>query len=271
MKNILLFAVIAMILSCRPAAAQDTSNPTNELKALLTKVNTDIRSGKSTEADFSDDLKQFDAVLAEHKGEKTQIMAEILYMKARLYSEVIGDTDKADAVIKQLTNDFSNTPLAAAIMKQEAQEAHAKEIQATLVSGTPFPDFSEKDVMGQPLSLAQYKGKVVLVDFWATWCGPCRAELPNVIETYQKNHDKGFDIIGISLDQNQQALLQFIKDNNMPWQQYFDGQGWSNKLAVKYGIEAIPMTFLLDKDGKIIGKNLRGPELADAVAAAVSK
>ena len=123
---------------------------------------------------------------------------------------------------------------------------------------------------GQPFSIASHKGKVVLVDFWATWCGPCRAELPNVIAAYQKYHAKGFDIVGVSLDEDKPQLLSFIKDQNMTWPQYFDGQRWENKLAVKYGIQSIPATFLLDGEGKIIGKNLRGDALEQALASALA-
>ena len=144
-------------------------------------------------------------------------------------------------------------------------------MRASLVVGAKFPDFNEKDVAGKPISIANDKGKVVLVDFWATWCGPCRAELPNVLATYNKYHDKGFEIVGISLDQDQAKLADFTKSMNMPWPQIFDGQGWQNKLAVKYGIESIPATFLLDGEGKIIGRDLRGEELPAAVAKALAK
>jgi|HubBroStandDraft_5_1064220.scaffolds.fasta_scaffold136465_1 thiol-disulfide isomerase/thioredoxin len=269
MKRILLIALIAATLPCRFVLADGTETASQELKALVTKVRADIKAGKTTEAALSDDLQQFDALLAEHKGEKTDAVAGILYMKAILYSEVIHDTAKGDALINQLTNDFSGTTFVANLEKQNAQEATAKKIQAGLAEGTQFPDFNEKDVMGKSLSIANYKGKVVMIDFWATWCPPCRGEIPNVVATYQKYHDKGFEIIGVSLDSDQQKLLDFTKANNMTWRQYFDGQGWSNKLAVKYGIESIPMTFLLDGNGKVIGKGLRGEELTDAVATAL--
>jgi thiol-disulfide isomerase/thioredoxin len=107
------------------------------------------------------------------------------------------------------------------------------------------------------------------VDFWATWCGPCVAELPNVLETYQKYHDKGFDVVGISLDQDENKLKSFILQRKISWHQYFDGKGWENKLAVKYGISSIPATYLLDKDGKIVAKDVRGEELGKAVAKAL--
>ncbi len=146
----------------------------------------------------------------------------------------------------------------------------AQKIQAQLAVGAQFPDFTERDVNGKPLSLADYKGKVVLIDFWATWCGPCLGEIPNVVAAYKKYHDKGFEIIGVSLDSDRQKLLDFTAQNEMTWQQYFDGRGWSNELAVKFGIKAIPMTFLLDGTGKIIGKDLRGQELTETVAGALA-
>ena len=102
---------------------------------------------------------------------------------------------------------------------------------------------------------------MVLVDFWATWCGPCVDELPNVLAAYKKYHGQGFEIVGISLDEDQAKLTSFLKEQGMTWAQFFDGKGWENKLAVKYGVESIPATFLLDGEGTIIAKNLRGPAL----------
>jgi thiol-disulfide isomerase/thioredoxin len=112
---------------------------------------------------------------------------------------------------------------------------------------------------------------VVLVDFWATWCGPCVGELPNVLAAYGKYHDKGFEVIGISLDQDEIALKSFIKAKGMVWPQYFDGKGWDGKLCQKYGVISIPETFLLDQEGKIVAKELRGPALDEKLAEMLGK
>jgi thiol-disulfide isomerase/thioredoxin len=273
MNNRILAALVATViwLTASNLFAASTNDPGAELKALVTKVKADIQSGKTTELALGDDLKQFDVLLAEHKGEKTDAVAEILFMKATLYSEVFQDTVKADELMKQLKSEFQGTHLVTAVEQQEATQAAAKKIQAGLAVGARFPDFSEKDVDGKPLSPADHKGKVVLIDFWATWCGPCRAEIPNVVATYKKYHDQGFDIIGVSLDQERQKLLSYTRENGMTWPQFFDGQGWDNKLAVKYGIQAIPATYLLDGNGVIIATDLRGDALDQAVAKALPK
>lgn len=119
-------------------------------------------------------------------------------------------------------------------------------------------EFKFSDSHGKMVDTSKLKGKVILVDFWATWCGPCKAEIPHVIEAYNKLHAKGFEIVGISLDSDKATLNKFTKDNKMPWSQYFDGGGWKNKLAVKYGIHGIPAMWLIDKEGKVASTGARG-------------
>ena len=277
MKSKLLPALAALSLSLltnHSACAADTTGAEAELKGLVTKVESKLKDGKKTEADLAEELKAFDNLLAKHKDEKTDEVAQILLMKGMLYLQVLDNTDKGVAAIQQIKRDFPDTKPgkeADKILESVKAQEEGKKISRSLVEGSKFPDFEEKDVAGKPLSIAGYKGKVVLVDFWATWCGPCVMELPNVLETYKKHHGKGFEIIGISLDKDKEKLTNFTKAKEMSWQQFFDGKMWENKLAVKYGIHSIPMTYLLDKEGKIIGQGLRGEELEGAVDKALAK
>ena len=134
-------------------------------------------------------------------------------------------------------------------------------------------ELSGKLLDGSDFDIGQYKGKVVVIDFWATWCGPCVAELPNVIENYKKFHDQGLEIIGVSLDQDAEAVTKFVEENEVPWKTLFssdpESNGWKHPMAVKFGIRAIPTMILVGKDGKIVALNVRGERLGPAIQAAL--
>jgi len=121
-------------------------------------------------------------------------------------------------------------------------------------------------VDGSTVDLSTLRGKVVLLDFWATWCPPCRDEVPNVVAAYNKYHSQGFEVVGISLDQDRDSLNQFTASNGMVWPQYFDGQGWDNDLAQRFDIRSIPQMWLLDRQGRIVTKDGRS-DLDGQVAA----
>ena len=123
--------------------------------------------------------------------------------------------------------------------------------------GKVMPDFSATDLNGKPISLQQYRGKVVLLDFWAVWCGPCIAEMPIVKKVYNTYKDQGFDIIGVSLDTEEEPLRDYLKENDIQWRQIFSGQRWDSPLAQKYDIRAIPAPWLIAKDGTLISREAR--------------
>ncbi|HTN35870.1 MAG TPA: redoxin domain-containing protein [Arachidicoccus sp.] len=159
-----------------------------------------------------------------------------------------------------------------AFSKQVQSSDQGKELSTRIATlsrvqvGHAAPGFGQADTTGKEIHLADYKGKYVLVEFWASWCGPCRAESPNVLNAYSKFHKNGFDVLSVSLDHDKQNWLDAIKKDGLLWQQVSDLKGWKNEVATLYGINAVPANFLVDPKGNIIAQNLRGEALQEALA-----
>ena len=162
-------------------------------------------------------------------------------------------------------------PVVAALSEQIGDSKYLDALNETLAKlkelavGKVAPDFEQEDVNGNPIELASLRGKYVLVDFWASWCGPCRRENPNVVAMYNEFSDSGFEIIGVSLDKDKDKWVAAIQDDGLTWQHVSDLKGWKNEVADTYNVRTIPNTYLLDKEGKIVAKNIRGDELKNKI------
>ncbi|HRW88447.1 MAG TPA: TlpA disulfide reductase family protein [Flavobacteriales bacterium] len=146
------------------------------------------------------------------------------------------------------------------------QQERQQQLEQLLPIGGDAPDFAQQTPNGGTLRLSDLRGKLVLIDFWASWCKPCRLENPNVKRVYDRYHAKGFEILGVSLDRNRDAWLQAIEQDGLPWKHVSDLAFWNNEAAQLYGVSSIPYTVLVDREGKILAKGLRGNGLEQKLA-----
>lgn len=202
-------------------------------------------------------------VLSENTGSMVSIMALSDLINAKVL-----DIKETEAYYNDLSSNIRKSPLGTSI-KQYIAQLKSQRAASNLASvGNKAPEFSAQTPEGKELALSQTLGKYTIVDFWASWCKPCRLENPNVVRVYNKYHNKGLNIISVSLDRpgQKERWLRAIEKDQMDWYHVSNLQYWQDPIPKSYGVRAIPATFLLDEEGTIIAKNLRGPALEKKIA-----
>ncbi len=214
----------------------------------------------------AEELEQLNKEIAECR--KLFVELNYNYAKENVNNPAVWSMDLYNASIQAGTAERMKEPTTGAdeftktlpVYKEIVKKIETLERTAV---GSPFTDFTMNDPDGKEVKLSDYvgKGKYVLVDFWASWCGPCKAEMPNVVKAYKKYAGKDFEIVGVSLDRSKDNWVKAIKEWNMPWPHMSDLKAWDCVGTKLYGVTGVPCTILFDRDGKILARNLRGEEL----------
>jgi peroxiredoxin len=239
-----------------------------QLKPVMDKAHNLAVEAQSAPADKQRSAAFQNTIQAKYKGlqaeQKTVLKSFISghpdsYLSLLALTSVSGpspDVAEVEPIFNSLSDELKNSEQG----RQLKSSIDALKITAI---GSIAPDFTQNDVNGKPVRLSSFKGKYVLLDFWASWCGPCRQENPNVVRTFNKYKGKNFTVLGVSLDKEsgREAWLAAIKNDGLTWTQVSDLKFWNNMVAALYGVQSIPQNFLIDPQGKIVAKDLRGDDL----------
>ena len=228
----------------------------NEYQQAPASKQNDLVFQKAIEKRYSDAINEVTTILLTFVSKHPNSYISLLALSELVNSNAGIDMSKLESLYNGLS---------ATLKKTEFGEAIGNQIFAKTrtVIGSVAPDFSQNNPDGKPIKLSDFRGKYVLIDFWASWCTPCRQENPNVVKAYAQFKNKNFEILGVSLDNPnaKTAWLNAIEKDKLTWPQVSDLQGWKNQAARLYGVESIPQNFLIDPKGVIVAKNLRGEEL----------
>jgi peroxiredoxin/predicted negative regulator of RcsB-dependent stress response len=222
------------------------SDPDGPVKALAQII---LTMARAQAGQFDDALKRFRELMQGLGQNEQEEFAASFSDNLAAAAITAGDFASAREVYTMLLARFSDSPN----LRQNVQ-ANLKRLDRV---GKPAPSFTTDDITGRTVRLDAYKGKYVLIDFWATWCAPCIAELPRLQAAYRTYHDAGLEIIGVSLDESKTAVVDFAKARNIPWPQLHNASG-SADLVESFGVSSIPATYLIDPEGKVIRLDLRG-------------
>jgi peroxiredoxin len=214
---------------------------------------------------LADNIKHFSLQAFNKAQDAALVLFELGYYQSTANGAGFGlqplDDEQVQLIIDKSATKFPGHQALAAIKATLDQQKQA--VEAASWIGKEAPDFSIPDVNGKPVSLSSFRGKYVLVDFWASWCGPCRSENPNVVRVYNQFKNKNFTILGVSFDRDgeKDQWLKAIKDDNLTWTQVSDLKYWQSQVATVYHLDGIPFNVLVDPQGKVIGEGLRGQAL----------
>jgi peroxiredoxin len=249
----------------------------NEYMEYRGFINGLVATQQKMQADFNiaiqnNDVNTQNAIKAEYQNLNTQYMVGLknflkTHPKSPVSAHIIGsDLNNAAIPVSEVIEALSyldkslenNSNIIAANKRID-------DAKGTMV-GYTATNFSQTTPEGKLVSLTDFRGKYVLIDFWASWCRPCRMENPNVVAAYNRYKDKGFTILGVSMDSNKEPWLNAIQQDNLTWTHVSDLKGWGNEVGKIYGVTGIPQNYLIDKDGKIVAKDLRGAALDEKLA-----